>query len=637
MVSFHSDYDSSISDGTVAFDSRRKSEGPLRGISSSALLFNTRQHRSLHALAGGGHGDGAERSANAPSGHSAGPERGAALDEQAFNGATDRLERDLEDIRKRHDAFVPSSDRQGSPVGRGGRGGSNGGRGGSSLRPAWMALSREDMERQAERLEAYKMVRKVEPELQPMSRAPLFDIAPTMKPASTFIRLNCTPEYMQIWSPQGRCEKLAVQSEERSEKIDKAHSVRDDIISTSSEQFLQAILRKRRQGEAAKAGRSEWKKGSHSDASARAEQWIAIWVAILVAKTMKQELETAMEPPSIGETMEGEQKVWVGTRKPRSMPSMIGSVMSALSQHSHQKVSSSMEMLAAMRQKERKLKEMKHGAKVIYDGLIAWKVAGRCFLALRGFAQRIVKMQRWWRTTAKQLKESIDRVSKRFQQLERQELLRKLSKGTPATESRRGNTTLSLEEKLQLEKVDDAVRMRFIENDLRARRYNHLPKIALWEAEVRTWKQEYADWQSANEAHRVMGTNQVSHFFKWPPTRPTCLPKAHPLGEVNGTLECPEVCGGRQGDEMILEMIHNARRSGNKGGGWTKMLVSSAEEKVAKLKGRRSMKQGRQNGRQSMKRSSACQPQETLRLFGEVSDQELAKWGLGLSTMPGFS
>jgi len=231
-------------------------------------------------------------------------------------------------------------------------------------------------------------------------------------------------------------------------------------------------------------------------------------------------------------------------------------------------------MMSAMRGTKKIIQELRVDAKVVANSLKAWQVAGRCFVLFRKFAQRIVRVQRWWRSVAKHLHEVLDRINKRFMALEKADLMRKLGgKASSSSEGRR-STTLSLEDKIALERVEEPLRLKFIENDLRARRYNLLPQIYLWEAEVRQWHLDYQEWQSANEAHKAMGTGSVSGFFRWPPNRPSCIP--------------------RESDEEIMEMVRVSRRNPK---GWTKMIVEKPPVKVPSSPGQMGM--GNKTGRDS--------------------------------------
>merc|ERR1712107_195448 len=116
-------------------------------------------------------------------------------------------------------------------------------------------------------------------------------------------------------------------------------------------------------------------------------------------------------------------------------------------------------------------------------------------------------LQRWWRDVSKRLKDIRDRISKRWERLERAELTRELNKAAPLP--KRGGIAqapqLPLEEKIQLEKLSDAVRLRFIENEMRARRYLLLPQIQLWQQEVKEWRAACQEWTDHRTAHRALG------------------------------------------------------------------------------------------------------------------------------------
>lgn len=261
-------------------------------------------------------------------------------------------------------------------------------------------------------------------------------------------------------------------------------------------------------------------------------------------------------------------------------------------------------------------------------------------MAFRRFAQRIVMLQRWWRITSKRLREVRDRVSRRWERLERAELTRELNKAAPLP--KRGGVAqiplLPLEERIQLEKVSEVVRLRFIEHELRTRRYLLLPQISLWEEEVAKWRDEVSDHSEFRTAHRALGQEPpptTEKMFRWPPVRPSYLPKAHPQSEgpppLGRGLACVDCCLGRQGDEELISMWRSARRNPN-GGGWTEIPTPGWQrQKPAQDSGGGGEGNERRSGRGNEK------PEQSSRLFGEEANKgDLTKWGIDPDNMPGL-
>jgi hypothetical protein len=267
-------------------------------------------------------------------------------------------------------------------------------------------------------------------------------------------------------------------------------------------------------------------------------------------------------------------------------------------------------------------------------------------------------LQSWWRKAAKALHEVRDRVSRRWEALERKELgreLRSQSSGSFVTANpmamgaslgrsmkigRRGSYMgagdlglppfqLGLEERSSLASIDEPVRLRFIEGELRARRYRLLPRIAMWEWEVKQWRSGFEEIQEAKTAYRVMGhemklsdpESSTKAIFRWPPVRPSYLPRSHTIAcrrdkeEARGACQCL----GRQGDEEILAMWRRARRDPH---GWTEIPHVHSNTRFNE--------KSYDKEQQETKGASTDSTAEPNPLLGEakVTDQELTQWGV---------
>merc|ERR1712045_1105074 len=64
------------------------------------------------------------------------------------------------------------------------------------------------------------------------------------------------------------------------------------------------------------------------------------------------------------------------------------------------KTESSLQMLATMRKLKVLIREHRDRAQVVHASLVGWKGAGQCFMAFKKFAQKILKIQRWWRASS---------------------------------------------------------------------------------------------------------------------------------------------------------------------------------------------------------------------------------------------
>lgn len=152
------------------------------------------------------------------------------------------------------------------------------------------------------------------------------------------------------------------------------------------------------------------------------------------------------------------------------------------------------------------------------------------------------------------------------------------------------------------ETLDEAVRLRFLEHELRARRYGLLPAIQVWEMDCKRWRSEVDAWRQTREAHLVMESNAylAQPVFGFPPMRPSYLPAA--FGEH-----------ALEGDKQILDMWRRARRHPN-GGGWAKIISGTLDQAGDQAKGEH--------------------PMDKDLTFDDVSTADLAIWGIEPCLLP---
>lgn len=140
--------------------------------------------------------------------------------------------------------------------------------------------------------------------------------------------------------------------------------------------------------------------------------------------------------------------------------------------------------------------------------------------------------------------------------------------------SHRINHTLpvNLEDRLRAHVISEPVRLRFIEHELRARRYFLLPHLKIWEQDSARWRSDMQLQIENIRVHQVLGLEakqDESCIFSWPPVRPTHMPPAHFQSEAKGA-PCHPNCLGKRGDQEILKMWRRCHRCPN-GEGWTEI------------------------------------------------------------------
>jgi hypothetical protein len=115
---------------------------------------------------------------------------------------------------------------------------------------------------------------------------------------------------------------------------------------------------------------------------------------------------------------------------------------------------------------------------------------------------------------------------------------------------------LPIEDRIKPFLLADHIRLTFIANELRARRYFALPLIRNWEEDYRAWCREVAEWTKKQKSSQSSeGYGAV--MFRFPGRRPAYLPPEHGPNREAGELEVKD---------MILSAKSNPR-----GGGWKRI------------------------------------------------------------------
>jgi len=601
-------------DGMVSPLSRPGSRSNLSCVSPATDMLNRSQRRNYEALLkqitlesddGGDPTMERRLSASGPAGS---PKKigllAPPLDEQALIAFFDRVSASIDTMKKEHETFDPALSIA-SPTGGGGRKGAaaTGGIG----RPD---LSQEELEQLLERINIYKMSRKVEPELPPLSREKLEDCPPPIVPDTTRIKANVTPEAIGCWSPQRRKERIITATQEHNTRESAYKSVREEreneivlhysaVLKRKKEQAIKAVRR-------AKAGTKEGE--TKDDQAFPADRWLATVAMTSFLNRIREDVK--MQKMSDEERME-----YIGKHGSTNANSRWATeaLEEAKRKQEVLKVLDDPEkvgrlvFLANMIVTKKRVKERKVQAKTLVVALNSWKFFGRAYTCFKLVSSTVVKIQNWWRIKQVQLREVVAKVSHRWERLERHELAKELNKAEPLTArpSRKGSVTapkLSLEEKIQLELTDEAVRVKFIERELRSRRFRLLPELEIWAHEVVEWRKEREAYHQQYLAHMALGLEApTTSSFRWPPHVPS-----YKFGD--GTRR-------EEGDADILALWRAARASKGQGG-WTAI--------------------GKQEVTAGSNQRQAEQKLDT-RPFGDADDSELARWGADPAKMPGLT
>jgi len=229
-------------------------------------------------------------------------------------------------------------------------------------------------------------------------------------------------------------------------------------------------------------------------------------------------------------------------------------------------------------------------------------------MSLKRFYQKMRRIQDWWRIQQVKIHRSKDKLCRTWIKLEKRVLHQEISsqpeeKGyVPKT--RRGSQVashgagvLSIDEKVSLALMENEVRRNFVTLELRARRYLHLPKMYVWDDEMKKYWGEVATWRETKHAaaliHNKEEALRIAGMMPWPPACPSYYP---------------------HDEKEVMDMVTRARKD-------------PADVTLIPTKG--NMQKLHQQ-----KRGRADEGNEDLE--HNINDEELKHWGIDLDAMPGL-
>eukprot|EP00434_Breviolum_minutum_P029842 symbB.v1.2.026384.t1/scaffold2559.1/size125745/3 len=519
---------------------KSKSDGALHGLSPKASKENARAGSDLFSL-------GKQKKAGAGAA-SSGKTKAEFIDQAKLVKDFDKLTSALGEVKNMFEGFDPRRTAKQLTLSDllAGAQGQKEDSGAGEDGDAEEAL-REAKERLAERLQAYKFARRIEPEMPPLAPLPPSGLSPRKAPLQTLVAIR-------VWLPHNRKARISNFAEDRDNRRQMYQSQRIRIIEESACLLQEDLERKERQ--ASNALQAKLRTESRDFPAAK---WFAlIWAAGFLRQIQQDQKQRKVPVLERVQYFEEHQESLLVKRSKLTAPQMKEALTSDVSMHpacdSPISIVSNFFRLftsyvASIRMR-RKIIMAKLNAKKVYQAMRSWQVAGRVIFALKNVAFQARKLQRFWRQCSARLHDQREKISQRWERLERQELTQEFSKWErPPPVGRRGSTaSLSMEDKVNMEMAE---RMTFLENELRARRYFLLPAIANWERECQRWHEDYNQRLEHKRAFQALGQEfeeSAEHAFSFPPSRPMHLPPAHPVGEATRGAVCSIGCPGRRGN-----------------------------------------------------------------------------------------
>jgi len=486
------------------------------------------------------------------------------VDVQGFVNDLEETQTSLADLKQRLVNFDPSNEDLGSPGGK---------RATRVAKPDdhhAMTFQHEEMDLES-RIDAYKMCRRIEPDLPPLTPLTDEDILAQRSPkkSEAIVNRNASPQELQRSTPAARRARAAERKQLLASRLATAAQQREAFAEQTLKAYATAEVSRINEG------------GAIAPAIVQkqcAQRWFSVLLMAGFAKQLREELQvrkmSRVSLLMLMETQHERLKVLGQTSK------FVADALKFREALQEQQNRERFEMVAHMLKRKLRVKIRRQHTKVIARCLSSWKLPARCFISLRKYASLIKMLQRWWRETSKHLKEQRDHIVRRWLRLEHPEQFLETAKPGAGMSSAAAHDSVTVKKKATLAAArmtsfgfnplggeDDPItsqrRNRCVEYELRYRRYELLPRIYLWEDDFEAYLQGMKKWRIAKQEAKEKGENveQVpAPLVQWPPMRPTYAIPGHLRSEEKGG-ECPPWCPGRVGDQQILDMAEQFRRN----------------------------------------------------------------------------
>lgn len=450
------------------------------------------------------------------------------LSEAAFEHVSDGVHSTAHSIKVRHQEFKPVA---ASEIAR--RALFGGDQGSPNSDPNDAKSKKVFAEDLLDRFEIFKYVRKVEPELPPLD----WPENPSAPRDQTQVKFNATHESLNRWTKDER-ERC------NGERAERRNAHQQDVKAMKKKRVAEMLAHKRADAERSmlSALPAEEEHVEEDEATVLSGKWLPLVAAVAFAHEVnrrKSEYQPVsdVELPEVNDESEEDPQVRFARR---------------------------ISVVQCMWKTRGAIRAQRNRINVVAKKLSDWKSCGPIIAFMRRSAHGVRRIQRWWRVCLVRLRNARLKVSKRWLRLEQRELTQEIKKNELLM-GPRGGSQLPLADKLLMEMVEEKVRMNFITRELRALRYNLLPRIKAWEADLQFWRSEVEQWRDTRRALGILG-HPMHHQVPpphWPPKRPQYLP--------------PDGRRAAEGDEEILEMWRRARLNPF-GGGWSEpwLKVSGA-------------------------------------------------------------
>lgn len=471
----------------------------------------------------------------------------------------------------------------------------------------------EDDEAQAwlEKLDKYRYVRKIEPEIPPLDRTKTFVPRPV---DTSIVKLNMSPEKLKIFR---QSTQLRLREERRDASEKRFQENRERFYDELMEREMRCTIGFSRKFKGGSRRISQLDIVAETKAEQELEA-VRMWLGMVVQAAFLEGLQESIKfhkmPTS--ELMKFGADVGQPSTTRRLSGQKCGAlVMRAIQMNqlfSNKDSWRKFSLIAAVFQSKIRVRRKKRLAARLWQAMFTWKVGGKFIMSMKQFHQKMRKLQHWWRAQRVKINRMKDKLIKRWIHLERKILFQEFAVAPPPGESAgyvakrrdsRGQplpamkASLSIEERINIALMDEKVRRNFVGAELRARRYFHLPKVAVWLEDIKKYWIEVAKWRETKNAASAMMNKEealkIAGAMPWPPACPSYFPTE---------------------DQEILEMVKRARQNADN------VTLIPTKNNMSKM--------------EQQKKGTGEDDESGLEK--NINDEEMKRWGIDLEAMPGL-
>eukprot|EP00929_Paragymnodinium_shiwhaense_P124011 TRINITY_DN9876_c0_g1_i1.p1 TRINITY_DN9876_c0_g1~~TRINITY_DN9876_c0_g1_i1.p1 ORF type:complete len:817 (-),score=222.32 TRINITY_DN9876_c0_g1_i1:318-2768(-) len=557
-------------------------------------------------------------------------------DVQDFVMLSDSLFGSIDELRSRHQAFEgPLLTRDAGRL--------------KKSRSVSKVQDTEDLQKLRERLAAYKMSRRLEPELPPLVYQPRSKKRD--KKVTDIVEKNQTAEALRVYRPAVKQEVQKDRSERQQMRTQHALTHAEEIQEARMHRLAEDI--QRRVDNASKQRQIRDLMARQLRATGfSGHEWFKWYAAAVFAKKLQKDLKYAKMSAAERKAM-ADAKAAAVEAELKAKDRQLQEKKVELEPATQVDVTVSIGVLVALARAKISIKSQREKAKKVFKLLDLWRSGASFVIGCRKIINKVRRLQGHWRLTLKSIREVKQKISLRWIQLEKEDLMKEHEKvqeiakrhaeaerptsaqPPPAVKGKKKSPAqeYTLDERLAFEAIPEASRIRFIDNEMRARRFISIAAYDFWKEETRRWEQARQEYRKMTELRKDFGGtcsdgqmhDAADSGFSWPPQLVSYVPHMH--GFSTCPRNCPEGCQGSRGDAEILAMI-KACRAHPEGGGWKAIPVCRTTTQRPPQDGDASL-------RVISKDSAKLAKAEAPRPFGVADDKDLVKWDLDPAAMPG--